>query len=155
MNTFRACAVSLFAWISIISGLSPAHAQDDAVERARQLFDKYVALGAAYDPAVADLYSDSAFIKNTRRSPDGESRSMTLPALTYKSLIREVMPKAQEAGDSSSYSDVKYIPDGQHVRIEATRYSNLKKYSSPFLLVVGPTEGGTWLILEEISESRP
>ena len=155
MNILRACAVSLLTWISIINGLSPAHAQDIALERAHQLFEKYIALGAAYDPAVADLYSDSAFIKNTRRSPDGESRSMTLPALTYKSLIREVMPKAKEAGDSSSYSDVKYIPDGQRVRIEATRYSNLKKYSSPFVLVVGPSEDGTWLILEEISESRP
>ena len=80
---------------------------------------------------------------------------MTLPALTYKSLIRQVMPQAKQAGDLSTYTDVKFIPDGERVRIEATRYSDLKKYSSPFVLVVGPADNGQWLILEEIGESRP
>ncbi len=155
MNTLRAHAVWLLAWFSLINATAVAHAQDDAVEHARQLFDRYVALGAAYDEAVADLYADSAFIKNTRRYPDGQSRSMTMPALTYKSLIRQVMPQAKEAGDLSTYSDVKFIPDGERVRIEATRYSELKKYSSPFALVVGPSEDGTWLIFEEVGESRP
>jgi hypothetical protein len=65
------------------------------------------------------------------------------------------MPQAKAAGDSSSYSDVKFIPDGERVRIEATRYSELKKYSSPFALLVGPGENGTWQIFEEVGESRP
>jgi len=155
MNTLRAHAVWLLAWFSLVNPTAVAHAQDDAVEHARQLFDRYVALGAAYDEAVADLYADSAFIKNTRRYPDGQSRSMTMPALTYKSLIRQVMPQAKEAGDLSTYSDVKFIPEGARVRIEATRYSELKKYSSPFALLVGPSEDGTWLIFEEVGESRP
>jgi hypothetical protein len=155
MNTLRATVVLLLAWFSLVHFNSVAQAQDDAVAQARRLFDRYVALGAAYDEAVADLYADSAFIKNTRRYPDGQSRSMTMPALTYKSLIRQVMPQAKAAGDSSSYSDVKFIPDGERVRIEATRYSELKKYSSPFALLVGPAENGTWQIFEEVGESRP
>jgi hypothetical protein len=155
MKTLRALFVPLLAWFSILLFSPLAHADDDAIARARTLFDRYVALGAAYDEAVADLYADSAFIKNTRRSPDGQARSMTMPALTYKSLIRQVMPQAKQAGDLSTYSEVKFVPDGDRVRIEATRYSELKKYSSPFLLVVGPTESGTWLILEEVGESRP
>ena len=155
MNTLRAHAVWFLVWFSTVNAIAVAHAQDDAVAHARQLFDRYVALGAAYDEAVADLYADSAFIKNTRRYPDGQSRSITMPALTYKSLIRQVMPQAKEAGDLSTYSDVKFIPEGERVRIEATRYSELKKYSSPFTLVVGPGEDGTWLIFEEVGESRP
>jgi hypothetical protein len=155
MNTLRATVVLLLAWFSLVNFAPVAHAQDDPVAQAHRLFDRYVALGAAYDEAVADLYSDSAFIKNTRRYPDGQSRSMTMPALTYKSLIRQVMPQAKAAGDLSTYSDVKYIPDGERVRIEATRYSELKKYSSPFVLLVGPGENGTWMIFEEIGESQP
>jgi hypothetical protein len=155
MKTLRALAVLILAWFWMVNLTSVARAQDDAVEQARRLFDRYVALGAAYDEAVADLYADSAFIKNTRRYPDGQSRSMTMPALTYKSLIRQVMPQAKAAGDSSTYSDVKFVPDGERVRIEATRYSELKKYSSPFTLLVGPAENGTWRILEEVGESRP
>jgi hypothetical protein len=155
MKTLRALFVLLLAWFSIVLLTPLAHADEDSVARARSLFDRYVALGAAYDVAVADLYADSAFIKNTRRSPDGQARTMTMPALTYKSLIRQVMPQAKQAGDLSTYSEVKFVPDGDRVRIEATRYSELKKYSSPFLLVVGPAENGTWLILEEVGESRP
>jgi len=155
MNTLRATVVLLVAWFSLANFNHVAQAQDDAMAQARRLFDRYVALGAAYDVAVADLYADSAFIKNTRRYPDGQSRSMTMPALTYKSLIRQVMPQAKAAGDWSSYSDVKFVPDGERVRIEATRYSELKKYSSPFALLVGPAENGTWQIFEEVGESRP
>jgi len=145
----------LLAWFSLLPLTHVACAADDAVAQAQRLFDRYVALGAAYDAAVADLYADSAFIKNTRRYPDGQARSMTMPALTYKTLIRQVMPQAKAAGDFSTYSDVKFIPDGERVRIEASRYSELKKYSSPFVLVVGPGSSGTWQILEEVGESRP
>jgi hypothetical protein len=131
-----------------------AQAQDE-VAQANRLFDQYVALSAAFDEKVADLYSDSAHIQNTRRYPDGQSRSMSMPALSYKSLIRQVMPKAKAAGDLSTYSDVRYTPEDGRVRISATRYSELKKYASPFSLLVGPGPDGSWLIFEEISESRP
>jgi hypothetical protein len=80
---------------------------------------------------------------------------MSMPALSYKSLIRQVMPKAKAAGDLSTYSDVRYTPEDGRVRISATRHSELKKYASPFSLLVGPGPDGSWLIFEEISESRP
>jgi len=66
MNTLRATVVLLVAWFSLANFNHVAQAQDDAMAQARRLFDRYVALGAAYDVAVADLYADSAFIKNTR-----------------------------------------------------------------------------------------
>ena len=155
MKTLSAASLLILAWFPLLAFPSAASADEGAVQQAQRLFDRYVALGAAYDAAVADLYADSAFIKNTRRYPDGQSRSMTMPALTYKTLIRQVMPQAKAAGDVSSYSDVKFTPEGERVRIEATRYSELKKYSSPFVLVVGPGDNGTWQIFEEVGESRP
>lgn len=154
MNPLRAGAVLLLGWMLVT--IAPLAAADDAaLTQARGLFERYVALGSAFDESVADLYADSAFIKNTRRYPDGQSRSMTMPALSYKSLIRQVMPQAKAAGDLSTYSDIKYTPEGDRVRIEATRYSELKKYSSPFSLLVGPGDGGNWQIFEEVAESRP
>ena len=154
MNPLRAGAVLLLGWM-LVTFAALAAADDAALTQARGLFERYVALGSAFDESVADLYADSAFIKNTRRYPDGQSRSMTMPALSYKSLIRQVMPQAKAAGDISTYSDVKYTPEGDRVRIEATRYSELKKYSSPFSLLVGPGEKGDWQIFEEVAESRP
>lgn len=65
------------------------------------------------------------------------------------------MPLAKARGDTSTYSDVKYTPEGERVRITCTRFSELKKYSSPLSLLVGPGKDETWLIFEEISESQP
>ena len=46
-------------------------------------------------------------------------------------------------------------PEGERVRITCTRFSELKKYSSPLSLLVGPDKDGKWLIFEEISKSQP
>jgi hypothetical protein len=144
-----------FALLLAVVMPTALHAQDASLQQAQALFDRYVALATAFDQQVADLYADSAHIKTTRVYPDGQSRSMTMPALTYKSLIRQVMPQAKAAGDVSTYSDVKLAPEQDRVRINATRYSKLKNYSSPFSMLVGPDASGTCRIFEEVSESRP
>lgn len=122
---------------------------------AARLFERYVALGRAFDAGLAELYDDNALIRNKRTYPSGEVREMTMPAAQYKSLLRKVMPLAQKRGDRSTYSDVRYAAEGERVRISAARYSELRRYTSPLVLVVGPAGGGRWLIYEEHSESRP
>ena len=126
-----------------------------ATDAAKQLFGQYVALGHAYDPGVADLYADEAVIRNRRIYPTGDVREMTVPAPKYKTLIRQVMPLAKARGDRSTYSEVSYAAEGERVRIKASRYSELKNYASPLVLLVGPSASGKWLIYEELSESRP
>ncbi len=125
-----------------------------ATNEAKQVFASYVELERKFDPAVADLYADDAVIKNVRRYPDGTSRTMSLPAPTYKQLVRGAMPLAKERGDTNKYSDVGYREEGGKVRIVATRYSELKKYSSPLSMLVAKKDD-KWLIVEEISESKP
>jgi hypothetical protein len=124
------------------------------VEEARAFFDQFVRLEQAYDVRVADLYADNAVIKNRRTYPTGEVRELTFPAAKYKELIRQGMPLARQRGDRSTYSRCSYEPEGARVRISCSRYSELKKYSSPYTLLVGRARTG-WLILEELSESRP
>jgi hypothetical protein len=133
----------------------PSAPSADARAGAEQLFERYVALGRAFDPAVADLYADNAVITNKRTYPTGQVREMTIPAVKYKELIRRAMPLARQRGDRNVYSDCQYTPEGTRVRIACTRYSQLKKYSSPISLLVGPGQAGDWLIFEERSESRP
>lgn len=128
---------------------------DATIDAAKKFFDRYVALEASFDPKVADLYADDAKIQNTRISSDGQKKVMTMPAPAYKELIRQVMPLAKQRGDTSIYSNVKFTQEDDKVRITATRYSNLKKYSSPISLLIAPSEKGVWLISEELSESRP
>lgn len=126
-----------------------------AADEAKKLFERYLEAERTFDPAVADLYADDAKIQNKRTYPDGSTRVSTVPAPNYKQLIRQAMPIAKQRGDTSTYSDIKYTEEGERIRITATRFSNLKKYSSPLSLLVGQVKDGQWLIFEELSESRP
>ena len=126
-----------------------------AIAEAKKVFERYVALEQAFDPAAADLYADEAIIQNRRKYPDGQVKTMSMPAAKYKTLIRSVMPAAKARNDRNTYSDVRYAAEGDGVRITAERFSELKKYSSPLSILVKPNADGAWLIYEELSESRP
>jgi hypothetical protein len=126
-----------------------------ALAEARRLFERYVALEKAFAAAAADLYADEAVIQNKRKYPDGQVKTMSMPAPRYKALIRSAMPAAKARNDRSTYSDVRYSAEGAGVRITAQRFSELKKYTSPLSMLVKPDARGAWLIYEELSESQP
>ena len=136
-------------WLACVCNMGAGSALDEA----KQFFNTYTNLYGKFDPAVADLYSDEAAIKNKRHLPDGTAREMSLPAKTYKELIRKTMPLAKERGDTSNYTNVQYKEESGKVRIECQRYSELKKYTSPLSLVIAKN-GERWLIVEELSESK-
>jgi len=147
-----------FATLLVVGFSALAGAQSlsaDARAKAEQLWNRYVALEAAFDPAVADLYSDDAVIRNRRTYPTGEVREATVPAAQYKVLVRQAIPIAKAKSDLSRYSGCTYAAERERVRIVCTRFSVLKNYASPVSLLVGPGAGGNWLIFEELSESRP
>ena len=125
------------------------------VDEAKALFTRFVEMEQAYDIAVADLYTDDAVIRNKRTYPTGEVRELTIPPAQYKQLLRQAMPLAKSRGDRSTYSKCGYKPEGANVRITCSRYSELKKHTSPYSLLVGPNRAGRWQIREELSESRP
>ena len=127
----------------------------DARAKAERLLERYIALEAAFDPAVADLYADDAVIRNRRTYPTGEVREATVPVAQYKALIRQAIPLAKAQNDISRYSGCVYTAAGPRVRIACARFSTLKNYTSPITLLVGPGPDGAWLIFEESSESRP
>lgn len=138
------CTMLLFARASLAT----------SIEEAKVFFNQYVQSEQSFDPAAADMYAEDALIKNKRTYPTGQVRELTMPASQYKTLIRQAMPLAKLRGDTNTYSEVSYSKEGSMVRIRATRFSNLKKYSSPISLLVDD-HTGRLLIYEEISESRP
>ena len=72
-----------------------------------------------------------------------------------ESLLRQVVTLAKARGDTSGYLNARYSVESSGVRIHLTRYSQLKKYTSPMSLLVGPDQNGKWAVLEEQSESVP
>lgn len=129
--------------------------QAQAKNPAEAVFASYQSLERSFNPDVADLYCDTAVIRNVRTYPDGQQRTLELPAPKYKELIRAAIPQARLKGDYSTYSQVTYVPEGDSVRITATRYSVVKQYSSPISLLIGSCNGGDWAVLEELSQSQP
>ena len=129
---------------------------ETGTERAKAVFASLDSLSRAFDPAAADLYSDEAKIVSLRHYPWGlPDKKLELSGTQYKDLIRKSMGIARARGDVSTYSEISYTAEGANVRIRCTRYSELKKYSAPHSLLVGPVDDGRWLVLEEVSETRP
>jgi len=134
---------------------TPVRAQEAATgQSVQEFFDHFVALGRAYYTAVAALYADDAVIQSVRRLPDGTGRTVRIIGADWKRLIRTAMPIAQSRGDRDSFSDVPISVEGKRARIRCTRYSELKRYSTPYELVLQSTQGN-WQIIEEYSQSRP
>ena len=133
----------------------PAASPEIQYRGPKALFDSYAKLEHNFDPLIADLYSDAALIRNKRTYPDGQVRTLEPPAVKYKALIRAAMPAAKAVEDYNTYSDLNFSAEGSNVRVIATRYSVRKKYSSKMSLLVGPQSDGSWIILEELSESQP
>lgn len=149
MNALRILLVLLLLGSTVVAD----EAED--LKNARALFNDYVKFGQTFDPACADQIADSALIKDTRHYPTGP-KTRVFPAPQFKELIRKAMPVAKARGDTNSYSQLKFERlSPQRVRIRAVRFSDLKKYSSPLVMVVGPDEDGEWRILEHHTESRP
>ena len=151
---FRTLGVLGLVWA--LGAAIPGHGTDwERLTKAKELFDRYVALEHAYDPAVADLYADSAHIQTTKLYATGKEQTVTIPAAEYKALIRRVLPLAETRNDRNTYTNVIYVLKQEMVRIKALRYSENKENWNPLLLLVGPGAEGDWQIFEEISESQP
>ena len=149
--TISRLATVFFTAIALVV---PAGAAEPVAE-AKKLFATYVERLNAFDPTVADLYADDAKIENTRKYPDGTTKTALVPAAKYKELLRGSMPAAKQSRDTSQFFTVDYKPVGDKVRIETTRLTSVRGDATPLTLVVGPGAGGKWMILEEYSESRP
>ncbi|MEP6925877.1 MAG: thermonuclease family protein [Pyrinomonadaceae bacterium] len=122
---------------------------------AQKFFEQCNERGKNFDISVVDCYSDKAIIQNTRRYPNGQTQTLKFPTAEFKKLIVEIMPVAKAKGDYNTYSNVTYTTEGKRIRINATRYSEMKKYYSPISVLVGQDPSGSWRIYEEISESQP
>jgi hypothetical protein len=147
--------LALLALCQIAAAAKSAAPQGDLIPKAKAFFQHYVELEHAFDPSIADLYSDQAVIKNTQYMVDGKIFPRTIEVAKYKQTLRNYMKtKARQLGDVSNYSNDTYTQEGKRVRIKVTRYSSIEKLSSPVSLLVGPDATGKWLIYEELSESH-
>ena len=94
-------------------------------------------------------------IKNTRIYPDGTEKISRLPAEEYKTLIRNSVMLAKERKDLNEFTGTQYSLEKNRVSIKTKRYSVLKKYTSPLILLIGIEANERCIIFEELSVSKP
>lgn len=152
LNSFLVAFIVALTLLAPTSEAAAKKNKDPRITKAKELFEQYVALSQAFNPAIANLYSDEAVIRNKRISSTGEVSETTTPAPRYKEKIRIAMPFAKARGDINGYSEISYTIEGEGVRITAQRYSERKKNFSPLSLLVKPISSGAWLIYEEVNE---
>jgi hypothetical protein len=146
-----AWVLPLFA-ISAGCGAAPVTPED----RAKAFFERYTRLERAYDPAVIDLYADSAEIRKSRRLPDGQLQYGVMSGAEFKRQIRHWIPGAAQRGARNEYRNVRFQDLGNgYVRITSERLQLPQNYAFPQELVVGPDSFGQWLIWEDRTEAAP
>ena len=117
-------------------------------------FNKNVALGHAYDPAVVDDYADDAEIHILQSSSDGLKQTIELDGAKWKETLLDILDLAKQAGDKSEYSDVWVSVDGNQAKISAERYSVLDCFKDDnYYLIAEEISEGRFKIIEESSES--
>lgn len=138
--------------------LWPAAAGAQDVEanfkKAQELFDRLVYLEQRFDTALANLYANDARIVVIEIRGDNRYKT-EMSGADMKRLIDSYFEAASIVGEWYHYSNVTLTPEGNQVRILATRTAQKSGGAFPYMLLVGPGSGGNWLIREEQSIVQP
>jgi len=146
----------VFCLLIGLCGWATPAAAGTPIEETVGIFERMVRLERAYDPALAELYTDDAKIEYLRHYPDGSTREIKMTGAELKSILRKMGPLAKALKSNTRYEDVRYRIEGRNLmRIEGKRVSVSKKQANPFHMIVGITQDGTWKILSEYGEARP
>lgn len=139
-----------------LRGLPPEVKLDSAalIVGAQDFFAKFVALHKDFDPKLTDLYSPTAVISHRRADNKGAIKELEVAGRDWRKQLRDALPVAQERKDNSTFSEVRYTQEEYRVRISGTRFTEWKKFASPFSMLVGPNSDGRWFIYEERTETK-
>ncbi len=124
-----------------------AKAGETPADTARRLFDACRERLRRQDDEIADCYSVDATI-TILGGP-------TARGSEHKVKLREVIAHHQDEGITVDWRDPVLEPDGERVRIRATRRSTGEPAASELVLVVAPGADGGWRIVEETSVGWP
>lgn len=119
-----------------------------------EFFNRYDQLSSQYDPAVAGMYSDQAAIIAVRILSDGTEQKMVLEGKKWKELVVDSMEIAKQRGDNSKFTDVAIVPEGEGMKVTASRYSATKCFQDKdYYMILKAREDGQIEITEEFARS--
>ncbi len=138
----------------LLPNLAFAQAGPREIEEARKMFRQFVLLENSYNPDVTNLYADNAKIYTTVIMPNAE-REFQTTGQAFKEALAPYLVTARNVGEWFAYTNVTAVPEGNGVRILASRTSQLSDETYPYQAFVARGPGGKWLIYEERTVVRP
>ncbi len=144
----------LFVFLFLLPSVALAQAGPREIEEARKMFRQFVLLENSYNPDVVNLYSDQAQIITTVIMPTTE-REFRTTGKAFKEALAPYLHTARNVGEWFAYTNVTAVPEGNGVRILASRTSQLTDETYPYQAYVARGPGGKWLIYEERVVVRP
>ena len=129
---------------------------DSVVERdlreAREAFARFVALEAAHDPRLVDLYSDHGAIIELWRENGVDKPAREVSMRRYKAHLREALAVAARAGERSHHTDVSFERTG----LGAVLVRSWRDYShclgvAPYEAMLEREADGQWRITREMA----
>lgn len=143
---------------ALLALLLPAAAAAQTIEErfaaAQGLFDRLIYLEQRFDKEMAQLYADEARIVIIEVR--GDQRHKTeMTGADLKVFIESYLPNSAAVGEWYVYSNTSITPEGDRMRILASRTSQKTGDVFPYQILVGPGRGGQYLIYEEQSIVAP
>ena len=123
---------------------------NELINSARKLFNDYKTYSENFDLQLINLYFDDASIEMIRVYQNNESKVLHINGGQLKTLLTQVLPTAKTKGDIDKFYNEKYtILDELTVKIDCTRYSVLREYESPHVMIIKLTENRNFKIIYE------
>lgn len=120
------------------------------IEAARVVFAQFVALEAAFDPAVIELYADDGIVIERQHVGGVERRAREIPMKRYKAVLARALSKPNHAPEMASHAQVQLerIAPGW-VSVRTVRRSSASRAAAPYELLLRRGGDGAWRIVKE------
>jgi len=139
---------SIAALCTLIAATAHAGPPDDALA----VWQKHIALEAAFDPASVDLLTEDSVMLADRVAADGSVERQELAIAKVRAQWPQIMASAKAMDDRSTYDDVAIAPDPRGFRVTARRTSLRKCSEDPgYSAILVKTDAG-WRLAEQYSK---
>lgn len=125
-------------------------AASEDVAAARFVFERLIALEAAYDPALAALYSDDGLVIERIVQNGRERRRREIPMRRYRAALPYALLLSSRAKERSAHADMalQRIAPGW-VSLRSQRTSTQSRAPGPYEMIVRKESDGAWRIVKE------
>lgn len=124
-------------------------------QEALKFFNNYVESANSYNPSITTMYSPSARIIREIVKPDGSTVTRVTNTQRYISEMRKSQIVAKIRQYKNNYTNIRVDQTGTDTyKISALRQPSGESYKLKSYFVVKKQHNGSWLIIEEMMQTK-